>query len=288
MSRTARPALAAGVLGAALALASCSSDPEDPAATESGTEQDAPDEDEDARAETEAQERADEDQERAEESRERAEEAAAVLEDVPTTDVDVVAEDPAYPTAVGEADAEVTMVVFEDYLCSYCQAMATQSMPELQDLVDDGTLRIEYRDVGVLAQQSLTLAEAAWAAGQQDGFIEYHDALMAEPMQAAQVTTEALVERATEVGLDAEQFAADLEDPATAEQIRANGRLATDLELTGTPTTVVGGYVMVGLQDAETLRLAVEGVASGGTPGGAETESGEGASDGASEGSVAS
>ncbi|MGC5629376.1 thioredoxin domain-containing protein [Georgenia sp. Z1344] len=256
MTRTVRPALTAGILGAALALAACTGDDSSAPAAETPPESDTS----------------------AAEADQRAEEAAATLADLPTTDVDV-SPDENYLTAVGAPDAEVTMVVFEDYLCHYCQAMSTQALPELQDLVDDGTLRIEYRDVGVLAPQSVTLAQAAWAAAQQDGYAAYHESLMADPPAAEDVTAETLTERAVEAGLEPEQFGTDLAAADTAAQISANAQLAMDIDLSGTPTTVVGGFVMVGLQDAETLRLAVEGVAAGVTPGGeTSSESGSGPS----------
>lgn len=247
--RTVRPALAAAALAAGLALAACSSDPVAPQAEEDTTES--------------ASEQAEADA--------RAAEAEELLASLDTTDVDVTAEDPAFPTASGDPDAPVTMVVFEDYLCHYCQSMATDSLPELADLVDDGTLRIEHRDIGVLAEQSVTLARAAWAAAQQDGYAAYHESLMSDPLPPEGVTDEALTERAAEAGLDTAQFTEDLAAAGTAQQIDDNGRLAMDISLTGTPTTVVGGHVLVGLQDADTLRLAVEGVLAGGEAASGET-----------------
>ena len=54
--------------------------------------------------------------------------------------------------AKGDINAPVTMVVFSDFACPYCTKFAQQVDPELEDLVADGTLRIEWYDLAQITE----------------------------------------------------------------------------------------------------------------------------------------
>lgn len=71
------------------------------------------------------------------------------------------------PLAVGRADAPVVMVEYADFKCGYCGKFARDSEPALiKKYVEDGTLRIEWRNFPIFGNQS----EAAPAPpGRPDG-----------------------------------------------------------------------------------------------------------------------
>lgn len=190
-------------------------------------------------------------------------EPASALDGLETTGVVVTAGDD-YVAAEGEVDAAVTAVVFEDFLCPHCQDLTADTLSQMGDLVDDGTLRIEYRPLMWLARESGDLTRASWAAGLQGAYAEMHTELMAGAIPTSDVSDEALASLAEELGLDADQFLADYDSDAAEQFVEDNNALADDLGMTGTPTSVIGEYMLPGAVDAARFRGVVEAVAAEG------------------------
>src|SRR5699024_3586651 len=83
------------------------------------------------------------------------------------------------PLAFGDAGAPVTIVMFSDFQCSFCALWTNQTLPQIQPLIDDGQVRIEWRDIAVFGEDSRRAAYAAYAAGLQGEYQEYAGALFA-------------------------------------------------------------------------------------------------------------
>ncbi len=164
------------------------------------------------------------------------------------------------PLSIGNVDAPVTMVMFSDYQCPYCATWSDETLPVMMDYVEDEQLRIEFRDLNVFGPESERASHAVYAAALQDAFMEYHDALFAdgEIRSPAQLSEDALVELAADLGLDTEQFTDDMHSEAVQEQILENQRLGTNLGAYSTPSFVVAGQPMVGAQPSEVFVDAVD------------------------------
>ncbi|MFB9909138.1 DsbA family protein [Allokutzneria oryzae] len=166
------------------------------------------------------------------------------------------------PYAMGRVDAPVVLVEFADYRCPYCVKFATDTKPELiRRYVDNGTLRIEWRDYPMFGEESENAALAARAAGKQGKFWPYHELAFAEaPRQGrASFPRERLVEIAKRVGVaDLKRFETDLADPALAEEIRADIAEGRRLGVTGTPAFVLNGRPLVGARPLDEFVAAIE------------------------------
>lgn len=128
------------------------------------------------------------------------------------------------PYAVGEVDAPVVLIEYADYRCSFCGKWALETKPGLMDQVEDGTLRIEWRDFPVFQNESVDLAVAARAAAQQGMFWEYNDAIFAYQFVDGNqdFTDEALTALAEEVGVpDLARFGEDLGSEALRAEVQA-------------------------------------------------------------------
>lgn len=129
--------------------------------------------------------------------------------------------------------------------------------PELiEKYVEDGTLRMEWRDFPYQGQESVNAALAARAAQAQGKFWEYHDLLFRS--QSGVFSDEALVALAREAGLDVERFRNDLQGGRYAEAVGRDFQEGQERGVSGTPTFVVNGQVLVGLQPLETFEEVIE------------------------------
>ncbi|GAB2563996.1 DsbA family protein [Leucobacter ruminantium] len=162
----------------------------------------------------------------------------------------VEARDEADVQSAGPVDAPVGLVVYSDYQCPFCAKWSTDTLPAMMKYAESGDLRIEWRDVVMYGDDSHRAARAAHAAGMQDKFWEFHDALYpdGEHLQPDGLTEDALVQLAGELGLDTDRFATDMNSQETNDIINQYKTEATDLGVSGTPTFVLGGEPIVGAQ----------------------------------------
>jgi protein-disulfide isomerase len=127
----------------------------------------------------------------------------------------------------------------------------------VEEYVEDGTLRIEWHDFPYLGQESLTAAVAARAAQNQGMFWEYHDLLYRN--QAGGFSLQKLIGLAGEAGLDVERFESDLAAPDRyTEVVGDDFRKGQQRGISGTPTFVINGRVIAGLQPLEVYEDAIE------------------------------
>jgi protein-disulfide isomerase len=127
----------------------------------------------------------------------------------------------------------------------------------VQEYVEDGMLRIEWHDFPYLGQESLTAAVAARAAQDQGRFWEYHDLLYRN--QSGGFSLEKLLGLAGEAGLDVERFESDLAEPDRYTRVVADDfREGQQRGISGTPTFVINGRVIAGLQPLEVYEDAIE------------------------------
>jgi Na+/H+ antiporter NhaA len=154
----------------------------------------------------------------------------------------------------GPMSAPVTVVEYGDFECPYC-GRAEPSVREL--LADFGDVRYVWRhlpltDVHPHAQLA---AEASEAAAEQGSFWDMHDLLL-EHQDALRPAD--LMRYAEQIGLNGEQFAADLR------KHNGRGRVAEDVDsadlssVSGTPTFFINGQRHYGAYDITTLSAAVK------------------------------
>jgi protein-disulfide isomerase len=169
------------------------------------------------------------------------------------------------PLALGDVDAPVLMIEWADFQCPFCGSFARDTKPELMErYVEEGILRIEWRDFPVLGAESRTAAMVARAAAEQDAFWELHDEIYAEDRErnAGELSEDALLAMADDLGLDVDRLADDLGDPAHEEEIEMDLQIAQRLGITGTPAFLVNGQLMIGGQPTEMFARAVEQAAA--------------------------
>lgn len=141
--------------------------------------------------------------------------------------------------SLGSADAPVTVVEFTDYQCPYCLKFVNDTFPKLKtEFIDTGKVRWVVRDMPLgFHKNARKAAQAAHCAGEQDRFWEMRSVLFAN---AKQLEEENLPKYAETIGLDATAFKSCLASDRHLAGIDQSSRDAGSVQITGTPTFVVG------------------------------------------------
>ena len=155
----------------------------------------------------------------------------------------------------GNPDGDITIVEFSDYRCPYCK----RAHPEVAELVaTDGNVRLIYKEFPILGQDSLTTAQFALAtlmvAG-PEAYVEVSNALM--DLRGAP-SDGALSKIAEGLGLDAAALLEKMKSTEVSQAIQANRALGQRLQISGTPTFILGDQVVRGYVPLENMRAMVE------------------------------
>lgn len=171
-----------------------------------------------------------------------------------------VKRDPNDGQAMGKVDAPVVLVVYSDFACPYCTLFAQEVQPALKDLVDDGTLRVEWRDLAQITPTSPLAAQAGLAAAAQGRFWEFHDAVYAaaDPQGHPTYSEESLVAFASQAGVpDLEAFKTTMNSEQTKQAVEQAKQHAYQLGIAGTPFMIVNDAVISGYRDGDYVRATV-------------------------------
>jgi len=133
--------------------------------------------------------------------------------------------------------------------------------PELERrYIEDGTLRLEWRDFPYLGEESRKAAVAARAAQEQERFWEYHDLLYENQgsKNAGAFSDDSLIGFAREAGLDVERFESSFKGGKYEDIVEQVFREAQDAGIQGTPTFLINGRILVGAQPLEVFEQMIE------------------------------
>ncbi len=151
----------------------------------------------------------------------------------------------------GNPDGDVTIVEYSDYACGYC----AQSVSDVaQILSEDKNVKVVFRELPILSEESAQAAAMSLAAAKQDKFYTFHKALFA----AGKPNKTTIAEAARAADIDMTEASAFIASPEARTQIEKNMQAARQLEFSGTPSWVIGDRTYSGALGVEGLRDAIE------------------------------
>ncbi|WP_449276631.1 DsbA family protein [Leucobacter sp. GX24907] len=164
------------------------------------------------------------------------------------------------PLVLGESNATLELVVYSDFQCPFCNHWNRETLPALIDYVDTGELRIVWRDVSAPDEASERGARAAYAAGLQGRFLDYHNALMENPQGAPddELTEEALIALAEKLDLEIDRFTIDMTSPEVEQAIVENEREGRSRGVTQTPSFRFNDELISGYQPTDAFIENIE------------------------------
>jgi protein-disulfide isomerase len=162
----------------------------------------------------------------------------------------------------GDSNAKVTIIEFADFRCPFCEQFFTQTEPQLfKDYVDTGKVKFAFRNFAFLGPASVVAADAAECANDQGKFWEFHDYLyknQPDESDTSMYNTDTLTQAAASLGMNDATFRSCLDnktDDALATKDMTDGQAAG---VSGTPTFVINGTLVVGAQPYATIKAAID------------------------------
>lgn len=174
--------------------------------------------------------------------------------------VNIERKDDADPLAIGALDAPVTIVIFSDFQCAFCALWTHETLPEILPYVDDGRVRIEWRDIAVFGPDSERAAYAAYAAALQGRYLDFSGALFdgGSAPAPSQLSDESLVALAGQLGLDVEKFNSDRFSEEVDEIMQKTFAEGAEHGVFSTPRFLINGRPIVGAQPTHVFLGAIE------------------------------
>jgi len=163
---------------------------------------------------------------------------------------------------IGAKDAKVTIVEAYEFLCPYCSMVAPTMEQLLADYPND--VRIVPKYMVIHGAPALPPGLAMCAAGRQGKAAEMQKALWTsiwpapgQPSVKEKATSEAIAETAGTLGLNVEQFKADMNGKECQDWLTQSGKTLQQFGAGGTPAFYVNGkFVQAG--DTSAFKKVVE------------------------------
>lgn len=153
---------------------------------------------------------------------------------------------------IGNPNGDVTLVEFFDYNCGYCRS----ALPDLATLLaEDPDLRVILKEFPILSNESIDAARVAVLVGEADAdYWSFHEALFTS---RGKVDKQVALAAAADLGLSPVSLELDMGKDSVSKTIQTSYEIAKALNITGTPTYIIGNEVIPGAIGIEELRQRI-------------------------------
>jgi protein-disulfide isomerase len=154
---------------------------------------------------------------------------------------------------LGNPEGDVTLVELFDYNCGYCR----NALPDLAALLaEDPKLKVILKDFPILTQGSIDAARVA-ALVHADSKINYWDFHQKLFSVRGEVGADQALRVAEELGGNRVEMMLDMNGKQTTEALQDTYRLAKALDISGTPTYILGDELIPGAIGLDVLRTKI-------------------------------
>lgn len=143
---------------------------------------------------------------------------------------------------LGKNDAEITILEWGDYQCTYCYNFHKSTLPViLNEYVETGRVNIVFKDFPLNGPDSVLAAEATYCAEDQKKYWQYHNELYSNwaGERTGWITIDALTEFASEIGLDLNKFNSCLQSHKYHQKVRDLEKFGLDIGIDATPSFLI-------------------------------------------------
>ena len=166
-------------------------------------------------------------------------------------------------TGIVVGSGPVTIDLYEDFICPACNQFEQQAGATIDQLVEEGRVRLVYHPVAYLDRFSSTgystrSSAASGCAAEGGEFREYTRALFDRqpPEDGAGLSDDELINIGTGVGLSGDTFGSCVRDGTYRSWTRHVTDAASEAGVSGTPTVLVAGEPVQASAEAITAAVA--------------------------------
>jgi protein-disulfide isomerase len=160
--------------------------------------------------------------------------------------------------ARGSRSAPVTLVVFSDFECPFCQRL-DGTLQELSRRYGPEQLRVVWKNFPLAfhkqARPSAEVAMSVFDLHGPDAFWRFHDAVFGAEERLSPEIVQAALQRA---GASPDAVRRALEGGAAAQKVDADLTLAARLGVTGTPASFINGVLVSGAQPIDRFTAIID------------------------------
>jgi len=161
----------------------------------------------------------------------------------------------------GESNAPVTMIEFGDYQCPSCKRFEETIAAQVEETyIATGRVRLEFRNMAFLGDESIIAAAAAECANEQDAFWPYHDKLFEQQRgeNSGAFSFDRLKSFAGDLGLDQPSFDECLDSTRTQQLVFDETEAGREAGVDSTPTFFINGQVVKGAKSFSEFQDVIE------------------------------
>jgi len=143
---------------------------------------------------------------------------------------------------LGDQSAEITILEFGDYQCTFCYKFHNETLPILKDeFINNGKIKMVFKDFPLNGDDSKIAGEAAYCAEDQNKYWDYHDILYQNwaGERTGWIKFDVLYQFAKDTNLDLEQFTDCLADHKYLKRVLENERYGIEIDVDATPTFLI-------------------------------------------------
>lgn len=177
---------------------------------------------------------------------------------------------------LGEEDAPVTIVTYEDFFCPFCAAFNNQeiaqemggnsALPQIKEnYIEEGKVNYYFKNYPVVGGTEPAIAAECVAQQDHDEYWEFHETHFEESEHFRYIMEnrpeqyqDEVAEIVEDLDIDMEQYNTCFENEETLEKVRSDTQEAEDLGITGTPGIIVEGHIVEGAQPFEVFEALIE------------------------------
>ena len=143
---------------------------------------------------------------------------------------------------LGDQLAEITILEFGDYQCTFCYKFHQETLPILKDeFINSGKIKMVFKDFPLNGNDSKIAGEATYCAEDQNKYWEYHNTLYENwaGERTGWIKFDVLYKFAKDIELDFDEFSDCLNQHKYLNRVLDNERYGIEIDIDATPTFLV-------------------------------------------------
>ncbi|WP_156850811.1 DsbA family protein [Bartonella refiksaydamii] len=157
---------------------------------------------------------------------------------------------------LGNPNGKKVLVDFFDYNCGHCK----MSYPYIENLIKEHPdLRVIIKDLPILGTDSIAAHTVAYVFRKQfpEKYPKFHKALLTSK---SRVNEAKAIKIAVSLGADEKKLRNAIKDPNIQNSFKKNIQIASMLNITGTPSYIIGDKVFIGAVGQDILEEAIQNI----------------------------